>query len=323
MIRIGFVGCGGIALEYLARLDELGERVRVTAFCDLELAKAEELAAGRGARAFQNYEDLYKCPDLEAVFVCLPPFARGDELVKAAEHGLHVFTTKPLALDSGTAERSAVALKGAGVLASVGYMFRYSGITERAKELLGERRPALVLGRVIGAMPSGWVAQGQLSGGQILEQSTHIVDVARYLAGDVTRVSAEASSGHVPDRVDYPDTTVLSLRFSSGAVGSLVSSAAVWNFYWALTLVARDLHLELVYDVFTLKGVVDGQVIDEHDPRSGYPEQVEAFVRAVETGDASLIRSPYEDALHTFQTTLAANRALKTGRPQTLAEPSL
>ncbi len=318
MIRIGFVGCGGIAHEYLARLDELGERVRVTAFCDLDLARAEALANWRGARALQSYQELYETADLNAVFVCLPPFARGDELVQAAARGLHIFTTKPLALDLGTAERSAAAIRAAGVLCSVGYMFRYSGITERAKELLGARRPALVLGQVIGATPGGWVGRGDLSGGQIVEQSTHIVDVARYLVGDVTRVSAKASSGHVPDRVDYPDTTLVNLDFGSGAVGSVVSSAAVWNFYWALTLVARDLHLELVYDVFTIKGVVDGERVDEHEPRSGYPEQVEAFVRALETGDASLIRSPYEDALQTFRVTLAANRALRTGRAQTL-----
>ena len=321
MIRIGFVGCGGIAHEYLARLDELGERVRVTAFCDLDIAKAEELANKRGARAFRSYQELYKMKDLDAVFVNLPPFARGDELVRAAERGLHIFTTKPLALALATAERSAAAIQKAGVLCSVGYMFRYSGITERARELLGDRRPALVLGQVIGATPGGWVGRKDLSGGQILEQSTHLVDVARYLVGDVTRVSAEASSGHVPDRVDYPDTTALSLNFASGAVGSLVSSAAVWNFYWAVTVVARDLHLELVYDVFTLKGVVDGERIDEHHPRSGYSEQVEAFVRALETGNPDLIKSPYEDALQTFRVTLAANRALCTGRAQTLTKP--
>ena len=316
MIKIGFIGCGGVAHEYLARLDRLGDVARVTAFCDLDSARAAALAAGRGARVYTDYRAMLAAERLDAVFDNLPPYARADELVLAAERGCAIFTTKPLGLDLVVPQRSCAAIESAGVINSVGYVFRYSGITEYARQLLGGRPVALVLGQVIGATPGGWTASRALCGGQIVEQSTHLVDLARYFAGEVRSVYALGRSGHVPERVDYEDVTSVSLDFTDGAVGTIVSTCAVWQFFWGCTLIGRELHLELVFDQWTVRGRVDGQRVDYHDARSGYQEQVTAFVRAVQTGDQSLIRSSYRDGLQTLATTLAANRSLVSGQPE-------
>lgn len=194
MIRIGFIGCGGVAREYLDRLDGFPERAHVTAFCDLDRDRAREMAQGRDARVYSDYRTMLEKEALDAVFDNLPPFARAGEIVDAAPRGCHIFTTKPLGLKIETALRSLEAIEKAGVLNSAGYMFRYSGITQRAIDLLGGRPVALVLGEVIGAMPGGWVAQQHLSGGQIIEQSTHLIDVARYLAGDIRTISAKPAA---------------------------------------------------------------------------------------------------------------------------------
>ncbi len=320
MMRVGFIGCGGIAREYLQRLDGVGLEskpdVQVVAFCDLDTRRAHDLAAGRDAAVFTDYRVMLDTARLDAVFDNLPPFARGDELVQAAEAGCAIFTTKPLGLDLAVGRRSLAAIEAAGVVNSVGYMFRYSGITAYAKRLLTDRPPALVLGHVLGSMPGGWSAQRALSGGQIVEQSTHLVDLARYLAGDVRQVYALGRTGAVPDRVDYEDRSTLTLDFSGGAVGNIASTCAVWQFVWGCTLIARDLHLDLVYDAWTVRGQVDGRPVDYHDSVSGYPEQVAAFIHAVETGDRSGILCTYRDGLATLATTLAATRSLVSGRPE-------
>jgi predicted dehydrogenase len=321
VIRIGFIGCGGIAREYLQRLDTHAAAARVVAFCDLDLGRAAVLAAGREARVYADLREMLAAERLEAVFDNLPPFARGDELVLAAEQGCAIFTTKPLGLELEVARRSLAAIETAGVVNSVGYMFRYAGIVDQARRLLAGRPLALVLGRVLGAMPGGWYARRALSGGQILEQSTHLVDLARYFAGEVRSVSALGRASTVPDRVDYEDTSSLTLDFADGAVGTVVSTCAVWQFFWGCTLVARDLHLELIFDAGTLRGTVDGKSIAYDHPSSGYDEQVAAFLQAVQTGDRSPIRCSYRDALGTFAVTLAANQALTTGRPATV-EPA-
>lgn len=83
--------------------------------------------------------------------------------------------------------------------------------------------------------------------------------------------------------------------------------------FWGYTGIARDLQLDLVYDQWTVRGVVDGTPVDHHDPVSGYPEQVAASIHAVRTGDPSPIRSSSAYGLKTLATTLAAERSLATG----------
>lgn len=316
MITIGFIGCGGIAREYLQRLDTMRDIAQVTAFCDLDRGRAEQLAAGREAQVYTDYRAMLEQEQLDAVFDNLPPFARGDELVLAAQRGCAIFTTKPLGLQLDVGRRTLAAIEAAGVINSVGYMFRYSGISDYARRLLGDRPVAMVIGQVLGAMPGGWNNQRALSGGQIVEQSTHLVDLARYFAGEVRTVYALGRAGHVPDRVDYEDVSTVSLDFREGAVGSILSTCAVWQFFWGCTLIARDVQLDLVFDEWTVRGRVDGQTIDYHDTVSGYPEQVATFLRAVQTGDQSLIRCSYRDGLGTLAATLAANRSLVSGMPE-------
>ncbi|MDQ6693480.1 MAG: hypothetical protein M3014_03535, partial [Chloroflexota bacterium] len=73
---------------------------------------------------------------------------------------------------------------------------------------------------------------------------------------------------------------------------------------------------ELVFDEWTVRGSVDGQKIDYHNETSGYHEQVDTFLRAIETGDQSLILSTYRDGCGTLASTLAANRSLVSRKPE-------
>jgi predicted dehydrogenase len=253
---------------------------------------------------------------LDAVFDNLPPFARDDELVLAAQRGSAIFTTKPLGLRLEPVRRTLAAIEAAGVINSVGYMFRYSGITDYVQHLLHDRPLALLIGQAFTSMPGGWLSQEALTGGQIVEMSTHIVDLARYLAGDVRSVYALGRASHLPDQVDYEAASTVCLDFAGGAIGTIVSAWAAPHLFWGCTVVGPDLHLDLVYDAWTVRGTVDGRPVDYHSPLTGYPEQVGSFVRAVQTGNQSLIRCSYRDGAITLATTLAATRSLVTGQSE-------
>ena len=73
------------------------------------------------------------------------------------------------------------------------------------------------------------VARDGQSGGQLVEQTTHQVDLMRYLAGEIVEVHARYANrvlGDVPN-LDIPDVQVVNLQFASGAVGSLTTSCAL------------------------------------------------------------------------------------------------
>src|SRR5437879_6441436 len=97
MLRIGFIGAGNVAREYLSRLD-MHDDVRLAAVCDLDEPKARAFAGSRGSAIYTDHRAMLDREQLDAVFDNLPPFARGRELIDAAAHGVAIFTTKPLGL---------------------------------------------------------------------------------------------------------------------------------------------------------------------------------------------------------------------------------
>ncbi len=300
-MKIGFIGVGGIAGNYLGSLHKLGQPV--AAVCDLNLKRAEEIARTAGARA---------------VFVAIPPGAHTSQVADAAQAGAAVFVAKPVALDLETALRARDAISQSGVINQAGYMARYSDVTDEAKKLVGAKKIGLGVGRFMCRMGAGhpWWGQKALSGGQMLEQSTHVFDWLRLFAGEIEEVFALGHSGHGDDIADFPDSTVCNLKFQSGAAGNIASTCcANVPEGFVSEIAGRDWYLRAAHD-FRLTGKIEAREIDFRGEEAGYFRQIEHFLRAVAANDQSLVRSSYEDATRTLAVTLAANASLQSGRPE-------
>ncbi|HEX8376113.1 MAG TPA: Gfo/Idh/MocA family oxidoreductase, partial [Geminicoccaceae bacterium] len=246
--RIGLIGAGGIAGRHLGNL--LGfEDVRIVAVTDPAFDRAEAAAGRAGARAYADHRAMLDREDLDAAYVCTPPFAHGAPELALVERGLPFFVEKPLGADLATAETIAAAVAARGLVTAVGYHWRYLDTVEEVRSLLAGNPARLLTGYWLDAIPPPvWWRREEQSGGQIVEQATHILDLARHLAGEVEEVYAAAS--RFP-RADYPDSDVAdvasaTLRFASGAVGS-VSAACVlrWPHRVGLHLFGDGLAVEL------------------------------------------------------------------------------
>jgi Predicted dehydrogenases and related proteins len=123
VVRIGFVGCGGIAQAHMDALSKI-EGVQLVAFCDIVPEKAKAAAKKHGGKAFTKVKQMLKSVEVDALFFCLPPFAHGDELL-AIEHGIPFFVEKPVGLDLGLIREIAACVREKNLLTSVGYMNRY------------------------------------------------------------------------------------------------------------------------------------------------------------------------------------------------------
>ena len=286
----------------------------------MEADRAEARAQEFGGRAFTNVEALCDAGGFEATYVCLPPFAHGEPERLLAQAQSALFIEKPIAMDEPTASAVAKALDEAGVVVSVGYHFRYMTTTEAARAALAGHCPTLVLGSWIGGMPGvpWWRVRAQ-SGGQIVEQTTHIFDLARHLVGEVESVHAVATRGAMTDveGYDIDDASVVSLRFANGAVGTILSSCvSEQSSMVSLRVVTRGLTAHLELGQLTLERPGHTEVLaNGNDP---YLAEDEAFVAAAGSGDGSGLRSSYADGVATLQVMLAANRSLSEGRPVVL-----
>ena len=323
VVRIGFIGVGGVAQVHLRALEAI-DGARIAAVSDLN-AEAAASTARRydGCRAFDDHRAMLGEVELDAVYVCLPPGAHSGQEIDVVERGLALFVEKPVGLDAALAARTRDVLERQGILSSVGYNWRYLDVTEVARAKLRDHPVGLALGHWVSGLPgTAWWRAREQSGGQVVEQTTHIFDLCRYLVGEVRQVFAGASRGQFADVAGYniDDASGATLLFQNGAVGLVASSDLAPRGYQnvGLHLFSRDLVIEISSN--RVRIVRAGRLEEVQSATSAYQLEDRVFVQAVATGDRSAIRCDYADATRTLELTLAVNSSIESGQPVTLAD---
>ena len=296
--RVGLVGAGGVAQRHARVLNSL-PGVRVAGVTDVRPEAASALAEAHDTSVYPDLAALLDDgPD--AVYVCVPPFAHGPAERAVIAAGLPMFVEKPLAADLDTAVELAGLIAERGLRTSVGHHWRYLPVVDRARELLAGRAIRLVAGAWLDKVPPvAWWARADRSGGPIVEQAAHVLDLARYLAGEVTDVWA-AGNGTPPavEGADVDGATVAGLRFSSGAVGTLAHTCVLgWKERAGLEIYADGLALAISETELVVRDGDDEEKTPS-DPDTARVAVDRAFIEAVR-GEADDIRVPYAEALRT------------------------
>ncbi|MCW5933396.1 MAG: Gfo/Idh/MocA family oxidoreductase [Fimbriimonadia bacterium] len=323
-LRIGFVGTGGIARTHMDALARLNDLAQMTAFCDLDETRAQEAAARYQGKAYTDFEQMFKEEPLDGVIICVPPHAHVGAEERAAEKGIHIFVEKPVARTTQRAKEIEHAIQKSGIINGVGYHFRAYGATDRAVEMLRGTTIGMAMGYWNGGMPGvGWWRKHELSGGQIVEQTTHIFDLARYLVGEIEEVSAYFAQ-RVMHLEQYPDSDVadvgvVSFKFENGAVGTMVNTALM-NIAGkvGLDVITQNRVVEVSWGF--AKAVEANQVVEYRSHDNPYYNEDKLFLEAIQKKDQSLIRCSYADGVKTLAVTLAADESARLGRPVKVSE---
>ena len=312
-VRIAVVGAGGVAARHVRVLSGFDD-ARVVAVADPVAAAAERLAAACGATAYDDVDRALDAERVDAVYVCVPPFAHGAPERAALARRLPLFVEKPLAADLAVAEELGTEVARAGVVSGTGYHWRCLDTVERAGELLAGSPARLALGQWLDKVPPpAWWPNRELSGGPVVEQLTHVLDLARALVGEVEQVHSTGSrSAGSPGDVD--DATAASVRFETGAVGTFTASSLLPAKHTAaLKTVSAD---GLVLDVSEGALVVErGDGAEVLRPRVDAHVAVDReFLDAV-TGRREATRVPYAEALASHRVGCALAASAATGAP--------
>lgn len=315
-VKIGFVGTGGIVARHIQALQEIGN-VEIAAISGRSVEKAQALISksSLNATAYDDYHQMFEQAGLDAVYICTIPSEHGALEKAALERGLALFVEKPLSADAETAEEIGKIIEGKGAISSVGYQRRYLNTTEAAQELVTAQPPQMALGYFLDSMPPPpWWAKQAESGGQVVEQTTHIFDLARLLVGEVGRVYAVGRNFNPTEAVDVDRVSTVTLEFTSGAIGTISSTSLLNGKYrGGLELYSPGQTLFLDYDRLLIdqgKGnqrevvaTVDPFILENFD-----------FLNAV-AGGPNTIRCDYAEALRTHRLTQAAALSVREHRP--------
>ena len=137
-VKVGFIGAGNISRAHRRHLKHIDDAT-VVAICDVDEAKAADAAADWDARVFTDYRSMLNEVALDAVYICIPPFAHETQEILAAEKGIALFVEKPIALCMDTAREADAAIREHGVISCVGFQGRYLDIIEKTQGLLASR----------------------------------------------------------------------------------------------------------------------------------------------------------------------------------------
>jgi predicted dehydrogenase len=306
-VRIGFIGTGGIAQHHMNQLLQI-EDVRIACGYD---TSSETLIKASKRFEFTPYDDLDKMLDsevLDCVYICVPPFAHGEIEKKVIERNLPFLVEKPIGINLDTVKEILSLIEKRGIIVSVGYHWRYMDITKEAKELISPEKIGMVLGYWMGGLPMvPWWRRKEQSGGQFVEQTTHIVDLARFIVGDVEEVYALFDRRLVFDveGMNVPDVGTVNLKFKNGVIGNISNTCALnFSYTVGLHIYGRNIVIEVLGNKLVINE--QGKKIEKQARLNPSLEEDRIFINAVKTKDPSCILSTYRDAAKTLAVTLSA-----------------
>jgi len=321
-LKIGMIGCGGIASVHAERLKSL-EEVEMIAFADVIKEKAESFSKRYGGgRTYTNWREMLNKEPLDIVYICIPPFAHSDEVIVSAEKGIHIFIEKPIALDMKLAWNMVRAVEKNNVKSQVGYCLRFGYAIDKAKQLI-ESGEAGKIGLAVGwywchFLGGPWWRDKNKSGGQIVEQSTHLYDAIRYLCGELEEVYGQMNKRFWTDIPDYTveDVSSTTFRFKSGAIGSISATtwgaASQWWFKWLMATEKYTMYAE-DRDTLNLYSTEENKVIRESEQRDVYLLESKDLIQAILNDSET--RTPIREGAKTLEFTLAARKSMETGKP--------
>jgi len=257
-IKVGIIGCGGIANgKHLPAMKRNGN-FEIVAFCDIVRERAEEAKAKYGtadARVYTDYRELLTEQELAAVYVLTPNKSHAEISIAAMEAGKHVMCEKPMAKTYADAKRMVETARRTGKILNIGYQNRYrpdSVYLKRACENgdLGEIYYAKAHAIRRRAVPTWGVFlnEDEQGGGPLIDIGTHALDLTLWMmdnyepesvTGSVYRKLADQrEQGNVfgewdPDKFTVEDSAFGFIKMKNGATIYLEAS-------WALNILDVD-----------------------------------------------------------------------------------
>jgi predicted dehydrogenase len=329
-LRTAILGCGGFAHKHAQLLVMLKDEIELVAFCDRNEPKArafsEQYASGRAA-IFTDHQVLLNQADLNLLVICLPPYGHSNEVEMAAERGVHLLIEKPIALISDDAWRMVRAAEKAKIKTQVGFMFRFGEAIEQLRSWMTSGLsgpPGLMSARYFcNSLHASWWRVRQKSGGQLVEQVIHMVDLMRYLMGDPITVYSRQSNLFHRDMPDYTveDVSVTVFTFASGALGVIYATNGAIPNLWIndYRIVSQRLTADFAnanHATFYFTDSPDRPPQTIASDKDVYASQMRDLLDAIYTGGET--RTPLREGAKSLDLALAASRSAESGMPISL-----
>lgn len=320
-MRVGIVGAGSISAVHFTGYERAG--AEIVAVVDVDEARAKERAEPYGASAYTDMAEMLEHEQLDAVSIVTPPFAHAEQVILAAEHGLHIFSEKPFALDTGQARTMLDAVEKAGVTLAVNFAHRYFEGTTVVQGMirdgtLGDIHSMRVrFGVDYTSNTRSWIYKKDLAGGgTFFDTASHGLDLFRFLIREIDRVFAVSRQTPASPEVEDLGAWIVESN-SSPAFGLLESDWPTpgadygWSVHGSNGAAYADYELPGIR--YRLKGETAWSVIDlpKTSVADRFTRAIADFLACIDSGETPIATG--EDGFRSLEIIEAAYRSVEVG----------
>lgn len=227
-IRFALVGCGRISKNHFGAISRHKERAELVGVCDVDQAALDKAVAETGAKSYRSLDALLADTDADVVVLTTPSGLHPEQAIRIAESRRHVMTEKPMATRWHDGQRMVAACDQAGIRLFVVKQNRRNATLQLLKRAIDKNRFGrifMVNINVFWTRPqeyydsAAWRGTWEFDGGAFMNQASHYVDLLDWLIGPIE--SVQAYMGTLARNIEVEDTGVMSVRWRSGALGSM------------------------------------------------------------------------------------------------------
>ncbi|MBB4258750.1 Gfo/Idh/MocA family protein [Bradyrhizobium sp. CIR3A] len=248
-IKFALVGCGRIAKNHFDALKQHADRAELVGVCDVVPEPVEAAARETGARPYYNLSEMLAKTDADIVVLTTPSGLHPQQTVEVARSGRHVLTEKPMATRWNDGLRMVRACDEAGVRLFVVKQNRRNLTLKMLKNAILKGRFGriyMVNINVFWTRPqeyydaAPWRGKWEFDGGAMMNQASHYIDLLDWLVGPIESVHAYTAT--LGRRIETEDTGVVSIRWRSGALGSMNVTMLTYpkNFEGSITILGEN-----------------------------------------------------------------------------------
>jgi len=318
-LQVAIVGAGRMGRARAQAAADFGATVRFVCDSDRETAASLSDAYSASDCKAVALPTEVDWSVLDAIFICTPPAARGEVELMAIENGVPFLVEKPAGLSAAAVQDIEQALQERPTINAVGYMNRYRKSVQTVRQQIANTK---ILGMsadwLVGMYGVPWWADKSGSGGPVNEQATHLVDLARYLVGEIE--SVQATSVSIPNKPELIGTAAINLRFENGQLGSILYSCRASEKMIRFHVYMEDRDAVLTGWDFHLAGD-DSTIVEYANRNEIFSTEVNAFLRSVSASDSRAILCDFQEAMATQRVVDAIHRAVVSGSEEAVESP--
>ncbi len=322
-LHLGLIGASEIGRLHAGNIARHLPEARILIVADEDEAAARKCADDcRVKFAIKEYHPILASPAIDAVLIGAPIYLRSQLIEEAAAAGKHIYCVAPLDFDLSKADRALAVIEQFGVKLQIGFHRRFDATHLRLRQILAEGEigtPESI--HLVGREPAVAAVDGRAaSAGLLFDTTIHDFDMARFVLGEEVG-ELYAASG------DTLESALITLKFASGAIGSIDSSRKAHCGYDQRVEVFGSKGGVRTDNVYTNSAIVStSQHVRRDLPvnssleryQESFVQEMRSFVEAVRNN--SPIVATGGDGRAAIVMALAAQKSLEENRPVKLSE---